>query len=557
MKNTMMKLLALLLALVMVTGVLAGCGGNNTPESNDPVSDNPEAEANPEGGNAEQAVGEPQRGGHVTYSWYELSPTFDPYGQASWTTYMWSNNNFESALVRGEDGEVYPLVCEYELSPDMLELKLWIREGVKFSDGTPVTLEDVVASLQRAAKFTPRVQTVLWDLATSYEIVDNVLIFKFSEYNVGTLDVFCNPRASYGHIMPKSICEKYGEKLIDDPNDCIGTGPYKLVPEASQAGVCYEFVRNEHYVTCEASPAGNGLASPRRQYLDGLTCIVNSDTSSQLMGLMNGNLDTLAQMDTMAYDTQMSPMGYTANTYATDGAYYAFFNCAENRVVADVNLRRAIAAVLSYDDLQFACRGELYEASIASPVNCEGYNNDAFTTKEWNAQRESNIEVAKKYLAQSSYSGEPIIMITDNSAAASIFIEDLAEIGIKCDRQRLDNQTMIAYANDGSLDWDIILRSNPYAVNYPTEMHNTYYNNWHNEKATELLAKLETQPVGSQESVATWNELADLMAEEVPFIIFGGVYEFYIYAPGLNSDRQGDWRYWFNDWWTDPASHGK
>ena len=36
MKNTMMKLLALLLALVMVTGVLAGCGGSN-PESNTPV----------------------------------------------------------------------------------------------------------------------------------------------------------------------------------------------------------------------------------------------------------------------------------------------------------------------------------------------------------------------------------------------------------------------------------------------------------------------------------------------------------------------------------------
>ena len=167
------------------------------------------------------------------------------------------------------------------------------------------------------------------------------------------------------------------------------------------------------------------------------------------------------------------------------------------------------------------------------------------------------MEVAKKYLAQSNYNGEPIIMITDNSAGASIFIEDLNAIGIKCDRQRLDNQTMIAYANDGSLDWDIIVRTNPYAVNYPTEMHNTYYNNWHNEKGMELMAKLETLPVGSQESIATWQELADLMAEEVPFIIFGGVYEFYIYAPGLNSDRQGDWRYWFNDWWDDPTSHGK
>ena len=545
MKNSMTRLLALLLAMVMVVGILAGCGGgNDTPVEEAPV-EGETADTPNEGGEA--VAGEPQYGGYVTYSWYELSPTFDPYGQASWTTYMWANNNFESCLVRGEDGEIYPLVCEYELSEDMLELKLWVREGVKFSDGTDVTLDDVVASLQRAAQFTPRVKTVLWDLVESYDITDNVLTFKFSQYNVGTVDVFCNPRASYGHIMPKAVCEKYGGNLIDDPNDCIGTGPYKLVPEESQAGVRYEFARNEHYVPCEASADGNGLASPRRQYLDGLVCIVNNDSSSQLMSLMNGELDSLALTDDKAFAT-MEPMGFTEHTYSTDGAYYMFFNCAENRVVADVNLRRAIAAVLNYDDLQYACRGELYEASITSPVNCgASYETDVFASKEWNSRRDSNIDVAKKYLAQSNYNGESIIMITDNSAAAAIFLEDLQEIGIKCDRQRLDNQTMIAYANDGSLDWDIIIRSNPYSVNYPTEMNNTFYNNWHNEKALELLTQLETMPVESAESIATWKELADLMAEEVPFVIFGGVYEYFIYAPGLNVGRQGDWRYWFND----------
>jgi len=555
MKNTMKKLLALLLATVMVAGMLAGCGGEKAPADNTPVEG--EAVDTPNEGGEEVAAGEPQYGGYVTYSWYELSPTFDPYGQASWTTYMWSNNNFESALVRGEDGEIYPLVCEYELSEDMLELKLWVREGVKFSDGTDVTVDDVVASLQRAAQFTPRVKTVLWDLVESYDITDNVLTFKFSQYNVGTLDIFCNPRACYGHIMPKAVCEKYGGNLIDDANDCIGTGPYKLVPSESQAGVRYEFARNEHYVVCEASPDENGLASPRRQYLDGLICIVNNDSSSQLMSLMNGDLDALALTDSKAFAT-LGPMGYTEHNYSTDGAYYMFFNCAENRVVADVNLRRAIAAVLNYDDLQYACRGDLYDASITSPVNCgDAYATDAFTSKEWNSRRDSNIDVAKKYLAQSNYNGESIIMITDNSAAAAIFIEDLQEIGVKCDRQRLDNQTMIAYANDGSLDWDIILRSNPYSVNYPSEMNNTFYNNWHNEKANELLAQMDGVVVGSAESVAYWQELADLMAEEVPFVIFGGVYEYFVSAPGLVNNRQGDWRYWFNDWWTDPASHGK
>ena len=37
MKNTMMRLLALLLAMVMVAGVLAGCGGSKTPAENNPA----------------------------------------------------------------------------------------------------------------------------------------------------------------------------------------------------------------------------------------------------------------------------------------------------------------------------------------------------------------------------------------------------------------------------------------------------------------------------------------------------------------------------------------
>ncbi|MBQ7248183.1 MAG: hypothetical protein IJS22_08870 [Lachnospiraceae bacterium] len=557
MKNMIRKGAVVFMSFVLLCSLFAGCGGGDDSTGKtsdaaetgtlDPVSTD----------NADISV-QPQRGGIVTYSWYELSPTFDPYGQASWTTYMWANNAFENCLVRGDDGEVYPLVCEYEFADDGLSLKLWVRDGVCFSDGTPVTLDDVVASLKRAASFTPRVQTVLWDLVSDYEIRDNVLTFNFSQYNVGTFDIFCNSRPCYGAIMPKSVCEKYGDKLIDDPGDCIGTGPYKLVPEESRAGVRYEFTRNDYYVPCEASPDGNGLASPRRQYLDGLVCIVNNDSSSQLMSLMNGELDSLAQTDTKAYETNLKAMGFGADTYPSDGVYYLFFNCSEKRAVADINLRRAIAAVIDYDELQYACRGDLYDAGITSPVNCgEAYDTDVFTTKEWNSVRQSNIDVAKKYLAKSNYKGETLIMITDNSAVAAIFIEDLQAVGINCERQSMNNNTMIAYANDGSLDWDMIIRSNPCSIYFPTEMSNTFYNNWHNERGEELLALLDTVPVGSAESVGYWSELADLMAEEVPFVIFGDTKDFYIHAPGLHTNRQGGWRYWFNDWWEDPSAHTK
>ena len=538
----MKKWIAILLAVLMLLSMTA-CGGNTNDETQG--NNTPDA--------SENHSGDPRVGGILKEAYSTLSPTWDPYGQASWSTYIWAQNIFENCLVRGADNVIYPMVCEYEYAEDGLSLKLWIREGVKFSDGTPVTLEDVVASLQRAAQFTADVQTDLWDNVENYAIENDVLTFQFKEYNTSLMEVFCSPRPSWGGIMPKSICEKYGAELIADPADCIGTGPYVLDGSRSVVGDMVYMVRNDNYCICEASADDNGYASPKRQYLDGIKIVKNGDKNSLTMSLISGELDVITT-NSDTYEELLQGEGLEQAYFSHMGAVYGFFNCSESRIVSDANLRKAIAAAMDFEAFGYA--NKLTDPDLCSPVNCgDAYQTDMFKNADWYNGRKADLVLAKEYLEKSNYQGQSIKVLSNSDGALSVMAQQLAEVGINMEYQTLDNATLISYAADPSQDWDMIFRGNPTATTNPGDLHSTYYKTWNNSRANELIEQMKHVPTGSEESIACWEELANLMVEEVPFIIFGGNGEYYSYHPDLNLNRTGIWQYFHNAYWNNPSEH--
>lgn len=538
----MKKWIAILLAVLMLLSMVA-CGGD--PGIENPGNETPDASEN---NNAD-----PRVGGILKEAYSTLSPTWDPYGQASWSTYIWAQNIFENCLVRGADNEIYPMVCEYEYAEDGMSLKLWVREGVKFSDGTPVTLEDVVASLQRAAQFTADVQTDLWDNVENYAIENDVLTFQFKEYNTSLMEVFCSPRPSWGGIMPKSICEKYGAELIADPADCIGTGPYVLDGSRSVVGDMVYMVRNDNYCICEASADDNGYASPKRQYLDGIKIVKNGDKNSLTMSLISGELDVITT-NSDTYEELLQGEGLEQAYFSHMGAVYGFFNCSESRIVSDANLRKAIAAAMDFEAFGYA--NKLTDPNLCSPVNCgDAYKTDMFKNADWYNGRKADLVLAKEYLEKSNYQGQSIKVLSNSDGALSVMAQQLAEVGINMEFQTLDNATLISYAADPSQDWDMIFRGNPTATTNPGDLHSTYYKTWNNSRANELIEQMKHVPTGSEESIACWEELASLMVEEVPFIIFGGNGEYYSYHPDLNLNRTGIWQYFHNAYWNNPGEH--
>jgi len=128
------------------------------------------------------------------------------------------------------------------LSADGKSVTWKLKQGVKWSDGTPFTANDVVFTYQFITN--PKVASTT---AGSYQIIDKVealndltVKISFKEVNPAWFLVFVG---SEGMILPKHIYEKYNsENARTAPANLIpiGTGPYKVIEFKPGDTVIYE-----------------------------------------------------------------------------------------------------------------------------------------------------------------------------------------------------------------------------------------------------------------------------------------------------------------------------
>ena len=108
---------------------------------------------------------------------------------------------------------------------------MWVRENCYFNNGDPVDIYDVEASLNRHfTGFAANATKYVGKYISSMTIDENqVMTIVFKAYHEKTMYYMAAYKTWLG-IMPKEICEKYAEApILDQVEDCIGTGPYKVV----------------------------------------------------------------------------------------------------------------------------------------------------------------------------------------------------------------------------------------------------------------------------------------------------------------------------------------
>ena len=144
----MRKIIALLLCAVLAVGCLAGCVIENEaehiPTGNGLYS---EEETTPA---ATTAPEESEEKTQIVMAYYaEL--TLNPYACTDYTNRAFFPLLYQSLFVTDQDYNVSPLLCEsYVMSEDMKNYTFYVTSDARFSDGDPVTGEDVTASLLTA-----------------------------------------------------------------------------------------------------------------------------------------------------------------------------------------------------------------------------------------------------------------------------------------------------------------------------------------------------------------------------------------------------------------------
>lgn len=275
------KLAKILLLVTVFALVLCGCGGNKD-ESKTPANDDLSLTEL-----TEAAQSEPTYGGSITVGITQDLDGLDPHKAISAGTKEVLFNIFEGLVKFDPDGNLNPAVAEnYHISSDGMVYTFTLREGVKFHDGSLVSVEDVIYSIKRSAGILePKDPTVVVESALS--VISDVVATdeKMVEVRLKQVDSELLPYLTCA-IVPKDY-----DELNTKP---IGTGPFKFVSYTPLQSIVLE--KNEEYYL-EGAP-----------YLDRVTFKISSNVDAAFMELQAGAIDILPYI-TDVHASQL-PKGY-------------------------------------------------------------------------------------------------------------------------------------------------------------------------------------------------------------------------------------------------------
>src|SRR5699024_8440424 len=143
-------------------------------------------------------------------------------------------------LVRiGPNFEIEPELATKWKTPNPTTYVFTLREGVKFSNGRPMTPADVVGSLNRLL-----VVKALWalQLDTVQDVVatgENEVTVNLKHPQTAFLATLANTPAA---ILPM---KEIKSGALEPAKEMLGTGPF--VVENHRQDVSWEFSRNKHY----------------------------------------------------------------------------------------------------------------------------------------------------------------------------------------------------------------------------------------------------------------------------------------------------------------------
>ena len=299
MKKRMGKAAALLMAVTMVCGMLAGCGSNGSEKA-------PEtAKAQTEAGAAESGEAR-EGGGTIVYGsndYTRINPAMDEHGEINVLI-------FDGLTDHDGNNEVVPrLAKSWDYDEENSTYTFHLEEGVKWHDGEPFTAEDVKFTIE--AIMDPANES---ENAPNYEDVESITViddhtieFKLSAPNVAFLDYMTMP------ILPKHLLEGENMQESDFFRAPVGTGPFKLAKWDEGQQIVLE--KNEDY-----------FAGPAK--IDSIIFKIVSDDNAKALQLKSGELN-LAQVtpkDAVTFEGDDAYNVYTMSTSDYRGILYNFRN---------------------------------------------------------------------------------------------------------------------------------------------------------------------------------------------------------------------------------------
>jgi peptide/nickel transport system substrate-binding protein len=188
-----------------------------------------------------------KRGGHIDFHHTVNPELWDTHRGATVHTIRPTRSLYNGIVayspVPPTDKVIGDLAQSWELADDGVTYTFRLHDNVKFSDGQPLTAEDVVFSLDRMVKEgEPRPRTgALRQYYESSKVIDATTVEVKTKFPSAAFLNFLG--ADYMVVMPKHVLEAGVD--INLAKNIVGTGPF--LQAGFERGSSYSFERNPNY----------------------------------------------------------------------------------------------------------------------------------------------------------------------------------------------------------------------------------------------------------------------------------------------------------------------
>ena len=150
--------------------------------------------------------------------------TLDPHNSTALANFAVQRVVYDTLVVQDENGNIVPGLAQSWEVLDELTIRFHLRQGVVFSDGSKLTADDVLYSLQRAT--TEKGSASMF---SSFDAQNSAVVDPYTiDIKVKTpfAAIYNYLASSRGDIICKSAMEKLG--ATEYGRNPVGTGPFIL-----------------------------------------------------------------------------------------------------------------------------------------------------------------------------------------------------------------------------------------------------------------------------------------------------------------------------------------
>ena len=468
-RNALSIVLVLALAFTMAGCASGGQGdaGTETKNENETAQDGAAAESEPGAEEGAFAEGAATEGGKIV----NVGVTDSLGGVNPFVIDQTEINKYAIGLMflplveLDKDLNFQNMLADSITTEDNINFIVHIDDAATWSDGTPVTAEDVEYTVRRLASPVVNNTTLMLyafegvgdegfveegaESVAGIQVIDEKTVQFTSKYPMA-LTTFENTYARYLHTMPKHVIEKMSEQELTTTEwfnrPDVVSGPFFLTE--------YD---NNHYISYEANK-DYWKGAPKIDKLN----IRIVDASQIYAGLQSGEIDITHHTMTAVPQEDFESIEALENVKTVYGApitnQSAFIQTAN---IPDARVRQALLYAIDRQQLVeqlLKGHGEVVDGfvSSASPFYDENLTPIAY-----------DPEKAKALLEEAGWDGSQTLRFYVNSGdntfvnGAQVLVAQWAAVGIKVEVQTVDLATLMTVA--GSTDYDIMAVQYTYA----------------------------------------------------------------------------------------------